>query len=547
MITNCPRVSNSDQGRLAVSPDGRHFVYGTSKGLYLRSMDELDARLVAGTDKDSGQPFFSPDGQWIGYFSQSERKLKKVAISGGAPVVLCDLGWMVGASWDSDNTIVFSYPQKGIMRVSARGGTPETLIEIGKERDVFYFPQLLPGGKSVLFTLVTKEGSKTAWQSLESRERKILFKGYSARYLPTGHILYLQENNLFAIPFHPDTFQMAGGQVSMVEGARGYAIASSGALVYAPGTAGASPSFRRSLVWVDREGREELLPAPPGAYDHPRISPDGTRVALRVMTTNNDIWISDLLRKTLTRLTFDNAAGYPLWTPDSKRIVFFVDNEGIDDGVCWKAADGTGGVEPIGIVPGLDIFPVSWSGNGKTLILSASDSSLDSRSTWDIGVLSMEGDHKYKPLLSGKYEEHQPQTSPNGRWLAYASNESGKDEIYVRSFPEVDKERWQVSTSGGTNPLWSPDGRELFYRNGDAVIAVSVRTEPGFSLETTKVLFTGTFVSNSEQGTAWDISHDGKQFLMMKEVSATSAAGGQRKINIILNWLEVLKQRVPVK
>jgi serine/threonine-protein kinase len=538
---------------LAISPDGSQFVYGTTKGLYLRSAEALDARLIAGTE-GADDPFFSPDGQWIAYWSSNDKKLKKIAVSGGAPVVLCDVGWMVGASWDSDNAIVYSYPQKGIMRVSARGGTPETLIEIGEERDVFYFPQLLPGGKSVLFTLQTKEEYKykTAVQSLESRERKILFKGGIARYLPTGHLVYLHENALFAIPFHPDTFRLAGGQVSMVEGVpRQYAIASSGTLVYVPGTAGASPPFRRSLVWVDRKGKEEPLPAPPDAYDYPRISPDGTRVALKVTTTNNDIWIWDLLRKTLTPLTLDGASGFPLWTPDSKRIVFSVDSEEIDDGVCWKAADGTGEVEPVGSAPGLDIFPLSWSGDGKALILSAYDSSLESRNTWDIGMLLMEGDHKYKPLLSGKYKECQPQTSPDGRWLAYTSDESGKDEIYVRAFPEVDKGRWPVSTGGGANPLWSPDSRELFYRNGDAVMAVSIKTEPSFTLETPKVLFTGTYVSHSDLGTAWDISPDGKRFLMIKPPASTAAAptaaGPRPKINIVLNWLEELKQRVPVK
>jgi serine/threonine-protein kinase len=537
---------------LAVSPNGRQFVYNTTKGLCLRSMDDLDVRLISSAVENPLLPFFSPDGQWVGYWSTKNSKLKKVAISGGAPVVLCDVGSFLGASWDSDNTIVYSQAGKGIMRVSAGGGTPETLI--GEERNL-YLPRLLPGGKSVLFTLGTNEGYKIVVQSLESRERKVLFKGDCARYLPTGHIVYALENNLFAVPFNLDTLQATGASVQMVEGVfrtdplytPQYAISTSGTLVYVPTAIAAAPQ-RRTLVWVDRNGKEEpLAAAPSDTYRAIRISPDGTRVALTVNTgSKSDIWIWDLVRETRTRLTFNEGSEYPLWTLDGKRIAFSSSRGMVLGDVYLKAADGTGEEEKLGAVPNRSLYPWSWSNDGKTLVLM--DQTVRGEASpaagSHIGALSIAGDRKWKPLLQEQFYEAHPQVSPDGRWMAYV--ESYQGEVYVRPFPEVDKGKWQVSTGGGSDPLWSHDGRELFYRTSDSVIAVDVQTEPTFKAGKPKPLFRGANFFGG--GHAWDLSPDGKRFLMLKEeVSTASAAGGPRKINIVLNWFEELKQRVPVK
>ena len=353
---------------LAVSPDGNQFVYSTSKGLYLRSVNELGARLIAGTEENPQSPFFSPDGQWIGYWSQADRKLKKIAIRGGAPVTLCDVSWVFGAIWDEDNTIVYSDVRKGIIRVSANGGTPELLVKGG----FISSPQLLPDGKSLIFT----DNSRAPWvivvQSLESGKRKDLFAGDWAHYLPTGHMVYALQNNtnLFAVPFDLRALEVKGGPVPIVEGVYiMFACSNSGTLVYVPGTAPAAALPQRTLVWVDRNGKEEPLEAPPNTYEHPKISPDGKRVALTIQATGGrDIWIWDLVRKTMTRLTFDKKGNnFSLWTPDGKRIVYRSTRDSGFGSVYWEAADGTGEDEKLGSAPDRAIFPWSWSQRWKNL------------------------------------------------------------------------------------------------------------------------------------------------------------------------------------
>jgi serine/threonine-protein kinase len=544
---------------LAISPDGKHLAYTTLKGIYLRSMDELTAKLIPGTEENPQQPFFSPDGKWIGYFSVTDNKLKKFSVSGGAPVTLCDTTLPLGVSWNEDNTIVFNQAMGEIMRISANGGTPELLIKAKAGGVVF--PQILPGGGSVLFEAFTDvRHPRIAVQSLKSGEIKELFAGRAARYLPTGHIVYgLQDNNnLFAIPFNLDRLEVAGGPVPIVEGVLNghhYAISDSGTLVYIPGIEIHSSPVQRTLVWVDRNGKEEPIAAQPNQYKDPNISPDGTKVAIGVVTgTNRDIWIWDLVRQTLTRLTFNANDLAPVWAPDGKRIAFVSVRAG-DYGVYWKAADGTGNDELLRSwsFPGLG-FPACWSGDRKMLIDFELSPEARAAGNFEIGALSMDSDRKWRTLLKGKYNEAQPRVSPDGRWMAYTSNESGQNQIYVRPFPNVDKGRWQVSAAGGDSPLWSPDGRELFYRSGDAVMAVTVKADPTFSLETPRILFRGTYVSSGidvrapEESNPWDISPDGKRFLMMKEAGTSmSTEGGPRKINIVVNWFEELKQRVPVK
>jgi serine/threonine protein kinase len=543
--------SNLNYPALAISPDGKQFVYSTAKGLYLRSVDELAEKLVAGTQGSTSQPFFSPDGKWIGYFSVSEMKLKKIEVNGGAPVALCGIT-PYGVNWGADNTILVGRSPGDLMRVSANGGTPEPLVKTSSM--ISLLPQSLPDGKSVLYTSGAPQPRIVA-QSLISGERKELFAGMAARYLSTGHIVYgLQNNNnLFAVPFDVDKLETTGGAIPMVEGVLSpvhYAVSDSGTLVYIPGAS--SMSNLRTLVWVDRKGKEEPLPAQAGDYFAPKISPDGTKVALTVSAGDKtDIWIWDILRGTMTRLTFNEHSAYPLWTRDGKRIAFssYEFKTGLLADVFWKAADGTGNDEKLGSAPKRALLPWSWSKDEKYLALFEAE--MSEGINYDIGTLSMEGNRQRKPLLNQKYIEFQPKVSPDGKWMAYASNESGQLEIYVRPFPEVNSGRWQVSTSGGATPLWSPDGRELFYLNNNAAIRVSVETEPTFKAGKPETLFKGTYVElSTNDGQPWDISPDGKRFLMMKPLAATDAlpaAGSPRKITVVVNWLEELKQRVPVK
>jgi serine/threonine-protein kinase len=535
-------ISTTAGHTLAISSDGSQFVYSTSKGLYLRSVNEAGAKLVIGTEGNPQSPFFSPDGKWLGYWSQVDNKLKKVAVSGGVPVSLCDVTWVVGATWHPDDTIVYSEIFQGVMRVSANGGTPETLV-----KGFSAFPQLLQDGKSVLFTESSKSSTYgIVVQALETGKRTELFAGVAARYLPTGHLVYALDNNLYAVPFNLDTLEVKGGPVPMVEGVNYfYAVSDSGTLAYIPGAATSAAQSGRALVWVDRKGNEEPLRAPANYYQQPKISPDGTKVTLTATIDNNrDIYIWDLVRETMTRVTFEkeNGEAQSIWTPDGKRVVFTALREG---GIYWKAADGTGEVETIFSAPDMRFFPWSWSSDGRTLITQETDNSL---TKIDIGTLSMEGGHTRKPLLKEDYFETNPNISPDGKYLAYLSTESGQGRIYVRPFPEVNKGKWQISTGYGESPLWSPDGRALFFLGDEGAMEVPVDTKAAFNAGKPRVLFKGPYVGGYGEAPSWDISRDGKRFLMIKQPPPTTPEGSAlRKIHIVLNWFEELKGRAPIK
>ncbi len=526
---------------LAVSPDGKQFIYTTPKGLYLRSLNDLTAKPIPGTEGGASNPFFSPDGKWVGYASNG--KLKKIAVNGGAPWDLYDYSNAPrGAWWDEDNFITFGQFGQDIMRIPADGGPPKSIVKL--KSVTLYYPQILPDGKSILYTSAQ---TKVMVQSLKTAEAKELFPGFNARYVPSGHILYMlpNNNNLFAVQFDPDGLHVKGEPVSVLERVLQYAVSASGTLVYMPGIS-SSAAAKRTLVWVNREGKEEPISAPPDAYSEMRISPDGKRVALQVATPKNNIWIWDVVQKTMMPLTFDEGAGStsPLWTLDGKRILYVWDPvNGLLSGVYSKASDGTGEAEKLASSPGRGLFPYSLSKDGKSVVLwEVTLRPLQ----WDIGLLSMEGGHARRALLQEKYFVKEPRLSPNGRWMAYASNESGKFEVYVCPFPDVKKGKYQISTGGGNHPLWSPDGRELFYSSPEATMAVPVETDPQFKLRgTPSVLFRGTLgkIASLTDFTYWDIHPDGKRFLMVKDAPAEAP----RKINIVVNWLEELKQRVPVK
>jgi eukaryotic-like serine/threonine-protein kinase len=531
---------------LAVSPDGKQFVYSTYNGLYIRPVDQLTAKLIAGTEGRTSNPFFSPDGKWIGYFSSG--KLKKIAVNGGAPVELCNTPQLPGACWNEDDTIVFADGQSGgIMRISANGGTPESIGKL-KSGNLIH-PQILPDGQWILYTPDPKNAQpKIMAYSLKSGETRELFPGFDAHYVSTGHIIYRlpQNSSLYTIPFNPSSLEVKGVSVPVLESVMQYAISDSGTLVYMPRTSGGAAAGR-ILVWVNRDGKEERLSATPNDYLTFRISPDGKRVALTVLASPKaNIWIWDVNREDLTRLTLDEGTTNtdPLWTLDGKRIVFHL-QRGEDTfwgDIYWKAADGTGKAEKLASTQDRGLYPWSWSKDGRNLVLVEFTGQPQQ---WDIGMLSMEGDHTRKPLLQERYFEKDPRISNDGRWMAYASNESGEFEVYVRPFPDVNKNKWKVSTGGGNSPLWSPDGRELFYRNGDDAMAVRVETEPAFKAGKPAVLFRGAFPRFAGKDftdfTWWDISPDGKRFLILRDAEVP------RKIDIVVNWLEELKQKMPAQ
>ena len=535
-------LTSRNEQIVAISPDGSRLAYSANDRLYLRTMDQLEAAPLEGTDGARG-PFFSPDGEWVGFYGNGY--LSKVAIRGGAPVNLCEAEYVMGASWGADDTIVYAQEKTGIMWVSAEGGTAEVLIPLAEADEVGHYPQVLPDGKAVLFTV----GDGTSWDeaeivahSLQTGERKVLIEaGKHARYVATGHLVYVSSETLFAVPFDVDTLEVTTGPITMVEGVRTadwnrraaahFSISDAGSLVYLPTSADVQQY--RTLVWVDRDGREEALSAVPRAYIYPSISPDGERLAVMAASETNDIWLWDFARETLSRFTFAPGVEVsPVWTPDGKRMVFASDRDGGYD-LYWKAADGRGAVERL-LELEHDQYPDSFTPDGRQLVFESGPGADD------LAVLSLDGSSE--PLLATAAVEANGQVSPDGRWLVYQSDVSGQDEIYLRPFPNVEDGQWQISSGGGTRPHWSPDGRELFYIvPPDArFMAIPVQTEPSFAAGNAEELFSGYFApSGGLSGHTYDVSPDGERFLMIKE-SEISA-----EFVLVQNWFEELKRLVP--
>ena len=370
-------------------------------------------------------------------------------------------------------------------------------------------------------------------------ERHVLVENASvARYVATGHVVYSLEGRLFAVPFDQDQLRAAGAAVPVVEGVSAtldgpaaFSVARDGSLVYVPGTG--RETVERTEAWVDMQGREVPLPTKPRPYMWARVSPDGSRVAMEVNDlANADIWVHDLVRNTQTRLTFAPAREqFSLWSPDGSRELFA---SGTD--LFVKSADGTGEAERL--AGGLNSpVPYSWSKDGKSLLFVMGG---------DIYLLSLAGGAKPQPLIQTSFAETRPAISPDGRWMAYQSNESGRAEVCVQPFPDVKQGRWQISTDGGDSPVWSPDGRQLFYRQGSAIgftlMGVTVEAGQAFKAGTPTVLFEGPYVSNTGSR-EWDIAHDGRRFLVIEEEGAPGTTAAN--IIVVQHWFEELKRLVP--
>ncbi len=540
------RLARTDLPAVALSPDGSHIVYvvvrGSTQQLYLRAMDGFEAKPMPGTD-GAVAPLFSPDGQWLGFFA--EAKLKKISINGGAPVSLCaaSIGNTVSASWGTDGTIVYQYLNAGeLWQVSAAGGTPKRLNTLDKSELSSRWPEFLPGAKAVLFAASTVAGWSTPQVSLyrlDTGERRNLISGGTGPYYaPTGHLLYVQGGTLMAVPFDLQRMSVTGAPVPVVEGVMQsvsngvaqYSVSENGSLVYVPG---GTLGGQHTLVWVDRRGAEQPLPAPPHGYRAPRISPDGKRIAVVLDDLGGHAWTYDLARGTLTRLTFEaGGTNTVAWTRDGKRLAF---NSGAPPNLFWQAADGSGKAERLTTSENQQ-NPISWSPDGQALGYME----LDPATSWDVWVLRL-SDRKAQPFLRTASYETVPQFSPDGRWLAYVSDESGRYEVYVQPYPGPGG-KWQISTDGGTEPVWNPNGRELFYRIGPKMMAVDITTQPGFSAGKSRMLFEGPYPSLVATVPSYDVSPDGQRFLMLKASEQSQAI---TQINVVQNWSEELKRRVP--
>jgi len=547
MLPPGQRLTGLDQPALALSPDGVHLAYvatqGSAQQLYLRTMDSLGARPIPGTDGATA-PFFSPDGQWLGFFASG--KLKKVSVSGGAALTLGDALQPRGASLGSLGLIAFAPSWAStIQQVPDAGGTSQALTHFTKGENSHRWPEFLPGGKAVLFsaamTSSTWVNPQVAVHSTATGERRNLVQlGTQPRYALSGHLLYAQAGTLMAAPFDPQRLALTGAAVPVVEGvlqsaisgAAQYSLSSTGSLAYVPGSMQAD---QRKLVWVTRNGAEQPIAAPARAYRIPRLSPDGRRVVVAIDEEGAQTWLYDLSRDTLTRLTFGGTVNQaPVWSPDGKRVVFQSNREGPLN-VFLQLADGSGGLERL--TTGPSPAANSWSSDGQLLAFV----NVDPANGWDIWVLRL-SDHKAQPFLQTASNESAPRFSPDGHWLAYASDETGHSEVYVQPYPGPGG-RWQISADGGTEPAWNPNGRELFYRSGRKMMAVEIATQPGFTAGKPRVLFEGDYLPTPLQFPNYDVSQDGQRFLMLKPSEQEAAAPTQ--INVVLNWFEELKRLVP--
>ena len=398
------------------------------------------------------------------------------------------------------------------------------------------------------------ETSRIEVRSLETGERRVLIQGGTdARYALTGHLVYAQAGTLgtlLAVPFDLARLEVTGAPVpivegvlqSPVEGLAQFSFSNLGTLVYVPG--GIQEGF--TLVWVDRQGAVEPLGAPPHPYRNVRLSPDGRRVAVTIGlgTDNADVWVYDISRHTLTRLTFEERNDHPIWTPDGMRVTFRSGpiGRGGPENLFWKPADGSSAEERLTTSENIQ-SPTSWSSDGQVLAFYERPFGEGFSTTGrDIWVLPLEGERKPRPFLQTPFNEGGAVFSPDGRWLAYVSDESGRYEVYVQPFPGPGG-KWQISTEGGREPAWARDGRELFYRNGNQMMAVDITTEPTFSAGTPRLLFEETYRMGDLFRTDYDVTPDGQRFVMVQTSEQQQESSTQ--INVVLNWFEELKRLVP--
>jgi eukaryotic-like serine/threonine-protein kinase len=548
------RVTSGANLNVSVSPDGTSIVYPGDLGtLSLRRLDALEPTPLTGLG-DPVDPFFSPDGQWIGFFN-TNNSIEKVAITGGPAMRLVGLGGAAsrGAAWSDDGTVVFATTAaSGLQTVPANGGNAVVLTTPDREKGEgdHVLPQVLPRGRGVLFTILPATGgldrAQAAVLDLTSKTYKVIVRGAShARYLPTGHLVYAAGGTLRAVPFDLDTLEVATSpsipvlsQAAGATGAANFDVSSNGTLVYVTGQ-GEAPTFK--LVWVDRQGHEEILAAPPRTYLYPRLSPDGNRVALDIRDQDNDIWTWDLQRDTLTRVTVDpGLERFPIWAKDGQRLIFSSDRMGTSSVFIQTATEGKS--QRLAENAGTDV-PMSATRDGRRIVI---------RRDFDLMLLTLndrdEPVSAAQPLVQTPFQEVTGVLSPDDKWLAYGSDESGTFEIYVRPFPDVNAGRSQVSRGGGAQPVWSRDGRELFFFASTGEL-MGVEVGPGSTWTASpprQVAPRGYFRGNFAAASTYDISPDGKRFLMIKRVEDTPQTNPVTLV-VVQNWFEELKRAVPVK
>jgi serine/threonine-protein kinase len=549
---------------LALSPDGMRLAL-TLRGadgkirLYARLLYQSEATPLAGTENASS-PFFSPDGEWIGFFADG--KLKKISVEGGAAVTLCETPVGRGGSWGDDGNIVFAPNIIGpLMRIPSAGGAPAPATKLNPGERTHRWPQLLPGNQALLFTASSTSGNYNDANidvvSLKTGERKSIARGgFCPRYLPSGHLVYIHDDTLFAAPFDLGRLAVAGAAVPVLAGvasgvgAGDFAFAQAGAFLY---VAGHGTQGGWQIVWLDGSGKRQSLHATPGVYLSLHFSPDGKRLAFS--QRGMDIWVKDIERDTVSRLSFfPGTNSWPVWTPDGKYIVFRSDTPAAP-GLYLVRSDGSGEAQRLMDGKGLPT-PFSFSPDGKRLAFCATGNG----GSQDIFTAAVEGEAGHQRLgkpelfLGTPYIKGEPAFSPDGRWIAYTSNESGTIEVYVRPFPGgiSGSGKYQISTGGGVSPAWSRDGRELLFATpDDRLMSVSYTVKNGSFVPGKLRLWTPSAlrrmdVVNAYGSNYYDLAPDGKRV-----AAFTSEAGSGMTpvthLNFLVNFFDEVRRRVPDK
>jgi eukaryotic-like serine/threonine-protein kinase len=565
LLTGVREDVSMGQGRpsrtaMTFSPDGRSIVFSGERDgrvrLYVRRLDQLEATAIEGTEGASS-PFFSPRGDEIGFYADGA--LRKLPLAGGPAVKLCEVALVFGASWGTDDRIVFATVRGSLQEVPASGGKPMPVTKLQAGEISHRLPQLLPDGESVLFTATKAtfpswDDTSVVAQSLKSGQRKILIEGGAdARYVSSGHLLYLKQGTLMAVPFDVRRVEVTGAPVGVLadvmqaaniqpiqidSGAGQFTVSDSGSLAYVNG--GVYSQGRWSLVWIDRAGQVEPLNLPPGAYLAPRVSPDGKRLAYATSTGDWDIWTYEIARGIANRLAMEGDQGVPVWTPDGNRLVF-TSGFSIGGGDLYvRNADGSGKPEKVASVTG---YANTWTPDGLMILSSRGK-------FW---LWSLADKRQVHELSISSAQAGQAELSPDGHWLVYNSVEStttGRNsQMYAQPYPALDR-RTQIATNSHT-AKWRNDGRELYYEENASedrltvrMMAVSITTTPSLMIGTPHMLFEGAFrMDGGFRG--YDATPDGQRFLMVRAVEQPPVRISQ--MVLVQNWFEELKTRVPVK
>jgi eukaryotic-like serine/threonine-protein kinase len=558
---------------IAISPDGSNIVYRSTTGsaggsvFAVRGINDLRPRVLGGTG--GRDPFMSPDGRWLGYFASGE--LRKMPMTGGPPIAIATLARPLrGVHWGVDDRIVFGVvdPSKGLQSIPASGGEPRSLTTPAREKGELghYYPFTMPDGKAVLFTIGSSPtASDIAALDLETGRYKTLLRGGSAAvFVEPAYLVYASGGTLQAVRFDPRRLEVRGESVPIIDqvmntsvGDANFSVSRNGTLVYVGGGGALVQNvFPRSLVWVDRRGIETPIKAPTRPYGVARLSPDGTRVAVDIRSPESDIWVWDLAHETLTPLNLHPAVDLaPVWTPDSRRIIWSSSRGGGNPNLYVQSADGTGPVERL-TTNDFAQFATAVTPDGSRVILFSPNAVSGIGSLAAVDMFTAPIDARGQPpvpMLQSPAQKLAAEISPDGRWLAYQSDESGRHEVFVRPFPNVEAGRRQISTEGGTRPAWSRKGDELFYLNGNDQLSAVIFQASGATFMAGKParVLNGKYVAGSTTRgydlRSYDVSADGQRFLMLKETTGASSSAPLPTMTVVVNWIEELKARVPAK